>query len=497
MIGLTELAGRKKNKHGFLGEITEMSMRTIMVGAFAALCGICATVGVNQFRSTPTNDRSTVVVARMDIKPGVKLTTDMMTEIDWPKSTIPGGGFSSIEQVQGQFATQSFVQNEPIITNKISPNPTFLKIPEGMRAVTIQTKTESSMVAGLVAPGNRVDLVWTMTERNDHLEGPITLTLLENVEVLAVGQSTELPNREIDPNKNSKSITILVMPEMAEEINLAEEMGVLNFTLRSTTDAIEQEPRRKVSLKSLVAAGTADKQPKSQKSDVLSLKSLVQSQMQNLTQLINRTPEPKTDAQRLDVPDGMRAVSIQTPDDSTGVAGLIQPGNRVDVLLTTDLLRDHGSFLPDRVRSKLNVRTITLLENVTVVAVGNQSQSDESPEPKLAKSITLLVTPEMAQDINLGSEVGTLRLALRGADDDQDSGPRRTFPLEEKIAGIIGSSALLGHDKYESLARQRTTLIRVNRGGVNRDIPIYHSSVPVNRVESNSEDTVAGILPTQ
>ncbi len=453
-----------------------MSLRTILVGIIAALCGITATVGVNQIRSKPACEETSVVVARIDIKSGVEITPDMLTEVEWPAATIPPGAFTSSELVRGQFSTYSFVQNEPITESKISLAPTFLQIPSGMRAVSIVTKTDSSMVAGLVAPGNRVDLIWTVTKQNKYFEGPVTLTLLENVEVLAVGSVTEVQPktlREFDPNKTSKSITILVTSSMAEEINLAEQMGVLNFTLRSTSETEDTKPRQNVSIRTIfedALAGNKTPPEKSEyvkalESDFVNLKSMFESQIKKLTQL-NEPEKPKSANLRVEVPPGMRAVSIQTPDDSTGVAGLIQPGNRVDVLLTTNLLHDF-------VDAKLNARTITLIENVEVAAVGTHSQTDETPEPKLAKSITLFVTPEMAKDINLGSEIGTLRLALRGDDENEDREPRRMVVLTELIETAIAQL----QPKEDELDQDTTkdssqNVIRVNRGGVNTDIPV-------------------------
>ncbi len=455
-----------------------MSLRTILVGIFAALCGITATVGVNQIRSKPACEETSLVVARIDIKSGVEITPDMLTEVEWSATNIPPGAFTSSELVRGQFSTYSFVQNEPIIESKISPDPTFLQIPSGMRAVSIVTKTESSMVAGLVAPGNRVDLVWTVTKQNKYFEGPVTLTLLENVEVLAVGNVTEVQPktfREFDPNKTSKSITILVTSSMAEEINLAEQMGVLNFTLRSTSEPEDTEPRQNVSIRTIfedALAGNKTQPEKSEyvkalESEFINLKSMFESQIKKLAQL---PEEPKSTNLRVEVPPGMRAVSIQTPDDSTGVAGLIQPGNRVDVLLTTNLLH----FF---VEAKLNARTITLIENVEVAAVGTHSQTDKTPEPKLAKSITLFVTPEMAKDINLGSEIGTLRLALRGEDENENREPRRMVVLTELIETAIAQLQPKEDEQAQDSSKDSSqNVIRVNRGGVNTDIPVNVSA---------------------
>ena len=96
----------------------------------------------------------------------------------------------------------------------------------------------------------------------------------------------------------------------------------------------------------------------------------------------------------------MRAAAIRV-DDVNGVAGFVQPGDRVDVMLTRNA--------PDR-----NIATSTdlLLQNVKVLGV-DQKSSEQKDTPQVAKAVTLEVTPEDAQKLTLASNVGKLSLALR------------------------------------------------------------------------------------
>ena len=107
------------------------------------------------------------------------------------------------------------------------------------------------------------------------------------------------------------------------------------------------------------------------------------------------------------IPPGMRAVTIRTPDVSTGVAGFALPGSKVDVLLTV-----RGSGYGDVTGGG---STVTLLEKVEVLAVDQRVESP--PEQKVdverLRSVTLLVTPEQATKLDLGQTLGTLHLSLR------------------------------------------------------------------------------------
>jgi pilus assembly protein CpaB len=106
---------------------------------------------------------------------------------------------------------------------------------------------------------------------------------------------------------------------------------------------------------------------------------------------------------------GMRAATIRV-DDVMGVAGFVLPGDFVDVLVT----RDDGED------SSKKMRTDILLESVRVLAV-DQTASGEKNDPVVAKAATIEVSPEQAQKLALAGQVGTLSLALRGAEDPLSS----------------------------------------------------------------------------
>ncbi len=102
------------------------------------------------------------------------------------------------------------------------------------------------------------------------------------------------------------------------------------------------------------------------------------------------------------IPQGMRAVSVRV-NDVVSVAGFVQPGSRVDVMSTS---------------SAGNERlTTTVLENVTVIAVGKnltRGSGTETPASSQSASvITLLVSPDDAQKLALASQEGRIQLALR------------------------------------------------------------------------------------
>ena len=100
------------------------------------------------------------------------------------------------------------------------------------------------------------------------------------------------------------------------------------------------------------------------------------------------------------IPDDMRAITISV-NEIRGVAGFVLPGNHVDLLLTSNL---------GQKSKKLSTRV--LLQDVVVLGVA-QDISQKKNEPKVVKSVTLLVTPKQAQMLALAQKMGGLTLVLR------------------------------------------------------------------------------------
>jgi pilus assembly protein CpaB len=97
---------------------------------------------------------------------------------------------------------------------------------------------------------------------------------------------------------------------------------------------------------------------------------------------------------------GKRAMAVRV-NDVVGVAGFALPGNFVDVLVS----------LESEPGSGVRVSRI-VLENILVLAAGDEAGRDET-RPKVVKAVTLEVTPEQAEAVDLARSVGSLSLALR------------------------------------------------------------------------------------
>ncbi len=102
------------------------------------------------------------------------------------------------------------------------------------------------------------------------------------------------------------------------------------------------------------------------------------------------------------IPRGMRAISINISDGSA-VSGFLNPGNYVDVLVTIS---------GDESRE---AETNTLLQAVTVLAVNNRlgNSSSESTGDRSKASVTVAVTPDLAEKLTHAVAQGTVTMTLR------------------------------------------------------------------------------------
>jgi pilus assembly protein CpaB len=131
------------------------------------------------------------------------------------------------------------------------------------------------------------------------------------------------------------------------------------------------------------------------------------------------------------ISEDMRALSVRM-NDIYGVAGFVMPGDRVDILLTREL-EIAGN-------NKRDLATDILLQNVKVLGI-DQEAAETNEKPRVAKAVTLEVTPEQAQKLTLAMQVGTLSLALRNLANIQEKRPTRVTWSDLDVAGSAKHAA--------------------------------------------------------
>ena len=137
---------------------------------------------------------------------------------------------------------------------------------------------------------------------------------------------------------------------------------------------------------------------------------------------------------------GTRAVSVGV-DVVTGTAGLIWPGDQVDLILTQELGADDAP-LGRRVIGE------TVLSEVRVVAVDQQftqGAGGEGLPSRIARTVTLEVTAEQAERVAVASRLGRIALSVRAID---------AAPADGGVNAAAGAGrSLFGSDVSQALAR--------------------------------------------
>ncbi|WP_206953936.1 Flp pilus assembly protein CpaB [Trinickia acidisoli] len=134
---------------------------------------------------------------------------------------------------------------------------------------------------------------------------------------------------------------------------------------------------------------------------------------------------------------GMRAISVAI-DDVSGNAGLIEPGDYVDVLLTQQIATTPGA--PND--ADRTVETETIAERVRVLAVGTafkrpkDDASQKSTANARARTVTFEVTPRSAEVVTVAAHLGSLSLALRSFATRDRHAPQTEDVMEPQTAPV-------------------------------------------------------------
>jgi len=113
------------------------------------------------------------------------------------------------------------------------------------------------------------------------------------------------------------------------------------------------------------------------------------------------------------ITEGKRAITVRV-NDVIGVAGFTLPGNYVDIIVSTEKDPTPETNAREQSISKI------VLERILVLAVAQEVNRDET-KPRVVNAVTLEVTPEQAEKLDLARSVGTLSLALRNQVDPQSA----------------------------------------------------------------------------
>lgn len=156
-----------------------------------SLYGVSQDVGARQVAAA--SETAQIVIARADIPTRTVLTNEMLTTQTYPANLIPSGAISKAADVVGQTTVSSIpagaavTRSQLVAANGLSG--ASLTVDKGKVLVAFPT-TDPLTLAGLVRPGDHVDVLATLTSGTGELARKTQTTVqgLEVVDVLTSGR---------------------------------------------------------------------------------------------------------------------------------------------------------------------------------------------------------------------------------------------------------------------------------------------------------------------
>jgi pilus assembly protein CpaB len=182
------------------------------------------------------------VVANERLPVGSIVDARQVRLVPWPQDAPVAGGFQTVEEVVGRGLIAEVVQNEPITSTKLASRESGgglpPSIPQGMRAMSVRVN-DMTGVAGFAVPGTRVDVIVTVRPDRES----ISRVVVSNVQVLTAGTRFDSESARTGEAMPAAVVTLLVTPQDAERIALAQNEGSIMLALRNPLDVIEVETR--------------------------------------------------------------------------------------------------------------------------------------------------------------------------------------------------------------------------------------------------------------
>ncbi|MBK8480153.1 MAG: Flp pilus assembly protein CpaB [Proteobacteria bacterium] len=234
------------------------------VACAAAAAWVLSTVLERKYSGDPVQS---LVVVKSALPAGQTVAAEALRLAEWPKSAIPDGAFSRIEDAlkDGRVPLIPLVRGEPLLRSQLSKAHAGFGIAalmeRGKRAVAVPCADQVTL-SRLVYPGARVDVLSTINDEDAEGHALLkTRVVLQDVKVLAVGEDidpvTIAARRASAARKDDDAaaastqddaaaerqargvVTLLVTPEQASILTLAARDGHLDLSLRHPDDHAE------------------------------------------------------------------------------------------------------------------------------------------------------------------------------------------------------------------------------------------------------------------
>ncbi|MBI9079972.1 MAG: Flp pilus assembly protein CpaB [Pseudodesulfovibrio sp.] len=210
---------------------------SLLLAAIAGVIIFMWTSGASN-RAVPQKAETVpVVVAKVDVKRGVKLTSEMVEVRNYTKDSRPSGAFADPAKLVNRVLNVQVAKNEAVTATKLADESLVgggvsALIEPGKRAMAVKGNAVMGL-SGFVRPGDRVDIIVTLVLGKDDI--PVTKLVLERVRVIATGTQLQPPDED-GTTASVDVYTLELTPSQSERLALASTQGTLHFALRNEQD---------------------------------------------------------------------------------------------------------------------------------------------------------------------------------------------------------------------------------------------------------------------
>lgn len=229
----------------------------------AVVLGVLA--GVVAYTSVKAKERQVkagwnlvpVIVANDSIAEGTVMSYDMISQRAIPEQFVTSSVIKpdSSNYIVGQKILVPIQAGDPLLWSQFETSKAAEKlssiIQKKGRALAISA-AGTAAVSGWIRPNDHIDLIGTF--RDPASNEQVAVTLFQNIVVLAAGKMTGTTNINLlsDNERTYQDLTLLLLPEEAEIMTLAEASGSFKITLRNPEDIEVQETRGRATFQTLL-----------------------------------------------------------------------------------------------------------------------------------------------------------------------------------------------------------------------------------------------------
>lgn len=230
----------------------KINIKALIISLLLALISCGFVFGYIKSLEKPVAETKKIklLIASRNMKVGEEIKSSDISTFDIPEDSLPEGIINDRKSIEGMYVQEPIIMGEPFRPERLAlweELTLSFSIPEDMRAFSVFVD-ENSVFSNQLRVGDKVDVIGNyIIQTTDDKEVKLSNTILQNVEVLAIGPDRvrHNTNKESESSDNSelpRALTLCVSPEGAEKMAFTSTFASFAIALRGNEDDDTVEP---------------------------------------------------------------------------------------------------------------------------------------------------------------------------------------------------------------------------------------------------------------